>query len=63
MGGSNEEFTASEGRLNRWKQRHGVHQMVISGERPSADRIAAENLIKTFEMLINDNYFVPDQNL
>jgi hypothetical protein len=60
MGGSNEEFPASEGWLNTWKKRHGIHQMVISGERPSADHIAAENFIKTFEMLINDNCFVPD---
>jgi hypothetical protein len=35
--------------------------MVISGERLSADHIGAENFIKTFEMLINDNCFVPDQ--
>jgi hypothetical protein len=38
-----------------------MHQMVISGERPSADHIAAKNFIKTFEMFINDNCFVPDQ--
>jgi hypothetical protein len=55
---SNEEFTASEGWLNRWKKRH---QMVISGETLSADHIAAENFIKTFELLINDNCFVPDK--
>jgi hypothetical protein len=35
--------------------------MVISGERPFANHIAAEMLIKTFEMLINVNCFVPDQ--
>jgi hypothetical protein len=35
--------------------------MVISGERLSADHIAVENFIKTFEMLINNNCFVPDQ--
>jgi hypothetical protein len=35
--------------------------MVISGETLSADHIAAEHFIKTFEMLIKDNYFVPDQ--
>jgi hypothetical protein len=61
MGGSNEDFTASEVWLDRWKKRHGTRQMVISGERLSADRIATENLIKTFEMLINDNCFVPDE--
>jgi hypothetical protein len=61
MGGSHEEFTASEWWLNRWKKRHGIHQMVISGDRPSADHIAAENFIKTFEMLINYNCIVPDQ--
>jgi hypothetical protein len=61
MGVSNEEYTASEGWLNRWKKRQGIHEMVISGERLSADHIAAENFINTFEMLINDNCFVPDQ--
>jgi hypothetical protein len=35
--------------------------MVISGERLSADHISAENLIKTFEMLINDNCFVQNK--
>jgi hypothetical protein len=34
---------------------------VISGERISAVYIAAENFVETFEMLINDNCFVPDQ--
>jgi hypothetical protein len=34
--------------------------MVISGEELSADHTAAENFIKTFEMLISDNCFVPD---
>jgi hypothetical protein len=43
------------------EEAHGIHQMVISGERLSADHIAAEHFIKTFEMLINDNCFVPDQ--
>jgi hypothetical protein len=61
MGGSNEEFTASEGWLNRWKKRHGVHKMMIFGERLSADHVANENFIKTFKMLIDDNCFVPDQ--
>jgi hypothetical protein len=60
MSGSN-EFTASEVWLNRWKKRHGIHQMVISGERLSADHIAAKDFIKTTEILINDNCFVPDQ--
>jgi hypothetical protein len=61
MGGSNDEFIASEVWLDRWTQRHGIHQMVISEERLPADNIAAEHFIKTFKMLINDNYFVPDQ--
>jgi hypothetical protein len=55
MGGSNEELKASEGWLNKSKKRHGKHQMVVSGERLSADHIAVENFIKTFEMLIDDN--------
>jgi hypothetical protein len=55
MGGLNEEFAASKVWLNRWKKRRGIPEMVISGERLTADHIAAENLIKTFEILINDN--------
>jgi hypothetical protein len=46
MGGSNEEYTASEGWLNKWKKQYGIHQMVISGERLSADHIVAKNFIK-----------------
>jgi hypothetical protein len=35
--------------------------MLITGERLSADHIAAKNFIKMFEMLISNSCFDPDQ--
>jgi hypothetical protein len=36
MGGSNKDFIATEGWLNRLKKLHGIHQMVISGGETTA---------------------------
>jgi hypothetical protein len=59
--GSSKELTASHLWLNRWKKQCGIHEKLISGERFSADHIAAKNLIKACEMLVNDNFCIPDQ--
>lgn len=40
-----EEFTASDGWLSRWKRRYGIRQLIIAGERLSAES-KRENLMK-----------------
>ena len=55
--GEDDKFTASEGWLHRWKNRHGIRQIIISGERLSADQVAASAFVNTFEKLVKENDF------
>ena len=47
-----EEFSASQGWLDRWKKRHGVRQLSISGESASADTTEAENFVLSFPAIL-----------
>lgn len=51
------EFTASQGWLNRWKERHGVRQLYISGEKLSA----AESEVEPFKERLRK--FLKKENL
>jgi hypothetical protein len=44
-----ETFKCSQGWLRRWKQRHRVKQVTISGESRSADIAAAEEFLPKFQ--------------
>lgn len=46
------EFKASDGWFSRWKKRHGIRFMTITGEKLSADLEAAEKFVKSFPTLV-----------
>ena len=49
-----DDFKASKGWLNRWKKRHGIHMLTISGEKLLADFEAATKFKEKIENLINE---------
>lgn len=55
LGGDESDSTASEGWLHRWKNRHGVRQVCISGEKLSADDDASREFIEKFDKIISEN--------
>lgn len=56
------EFKASSEWLDRFKNRHGIRQLNIEGERMSAASIETVNEFKTtFQKMINDNGLTRDQ--
>lgn len=61
VGEEGENFSASEGWLHRWKRRHGIRHVVISGEKLSADDDATKEFVKKFEVFIKENNMHPDQ--
>jgi len=54
-------FTASQGWLDRWKKRHGVRQLAITGESLSGDNISAEKFKKEFEEFIKQEQLTAEQ--
>ena len=54
-------FTASQGWLDGWKNRHGTILTHISGEKMSPNQSVAGELVTTFIEAIKSNVFVPDQ--
>ena len=54
-------FTASDGWLWRFGQRHGIRQLTLQGEKLSADRPAAENFIASFEDIIENGQYTLNQ--
>lgn len=54
-------FTASNGWLDRWKKRHGIRQLTISGEKLSADTASAEEYLNKFRDLISSGNYSPQQ--
>ena len=47
-------FTASVGWLSRWKDRHGVRELGVSGEILSGDNVASEDFKVKFEKFVSD---------
>ena len=54
-------FTASDGWLWRFGQRHGIRQLTLQGEKLSADWLAAENFIASFEDIIENGQYTLNQ--
>lgn len=54
-------FTASLGWLERWKNRHGIRQLSITGESLSSDVLASDKYKSVFEKFISDENLTPDQ--
>lgn len=59
--GGNEDFQASEGWLNRWKKRHGIHALSICGEKLSSDPEEASKFKTSFEKLVNEKNLSKEQ--
>ncbi|VEN43486.1 unnamed protein product [Callosobruchus maculatus] len=55
------EFAASEGWIDRWKNRHGVRFVSISGEKLSADNEAAREFCVKFQEIFKENEMLPCQ--
>ncbi|KAK9892255.1 hypothetical protein WA026_019057 [Henosepilachna vigintioctopunctata] len=56
-----EDFKASQGWLEKFKKRHGIRQLTISGEKLSADVSAVEPFKLKFLKKIEEMNLVPDQ--
>ncbi|XP_019210812.1 tigger transposable element-derived protein 1-like [Oreochromis niloticus] len=55
------EFRASHGWFYRFKKRTGNHSVVRHGEAASSNHKAAEEFVKKFEELINQEGYIPQQ--
>lgn len=53
LGNEDKEFCASEGWLEKWKLRHGVRQLQVSGERLSADEASVTDFKSDFQNVID----------
>ncbi len=61
-GGENSEsFTASDGWLWRFSKRHGIRQLLLQGEKLSADRPAAEAFVVSFQDFIETEHYTLHQ--
>ncbi|GFW24404.1 jerky protein homolog-like [Trichonephila clavipes] len=54
-------FSASIGWLYRWKKRHGVRQLTITGEKLSSDFDATKEYVTTFANLITEGNYSTQQ--
>lgn len=54
-------FSASTGWLDRFKKRHGIRQLAITGERLSSNEAAATEYFNTFAGLITAGNYSPQQ--
>lgn len=54
-------FDASSGWLTRFKNRHGIRELDIQGERLSGDERAAEDFCDDFNRFVLDENLVPEQ--
>lgn len=55
------EFAASEGWIDRWKTRHSVRFVSISGEKLSANAEAAKEFSAKFQEIVKENELLPCQ--
>ncbi|GBM54603.1 Tigger transposable element-derived protein 2 [Araneus ventricosus] len=55
------DFSASSGRLTRFKQRYGVRQITVEGEHLSADVTAADSFCVKFQEFIDEENLIPNQ--
>lgn len=49
-----ERFGETPGYVQRWDDRHGIHQLSVQGEKLSADEPAAKNFSADFQKLLKD---------
>lgn len=56
-----DSFSASTGWLDRFKKRHGIRQLTITGETLSSDCDAAKEYLGEFEKIIREGKYSPQQ--
>lgn len=61
LNGGESSFVASSGWLDRWKRRHGVRQLTITGEKLSADLVAGKEYVDQLNKLITEDKYSPQQ--
>ncbi|KAK0168148.1 hypothetical protein PV327_001976 [Microctonus hyperodae] len=61
LGGTENEFKASNGWLDKFKRRHNIRSMATVGEKRSSHIDAAENFITWFDNYIRDENLCEDQ--
>lgn len=54
-------FTASQGWLGKWKARHGIRQLTVSGESLSGNKTASEDYKKKIKEIIGQEHLSPEQ--
>ena len=54
-------FNASHGWFHRFKARASLHNVKVSGETASADRVAVQELPETLWEIIDDGVYLPNQ--
>ena len=57
------DFNASSGLLTWFKNRYGIWQIAIQGEKLSSDDQAAQNLLKSFRALLKQNSSYPSRSI
>jgi hypothetical protein len=55
------DFNASSGWLTRFKQRHGMRQITVQGEKLNCDEPAADEFKNEFQKFIENEGFTPEQ--
>jgi len=58
---SNVKFESSLGWLQKFKKRHGIRSLTISGEKLSANISAVPKFLKKFQDVLNNSNLLPDQ--
>lgn len=58
---SDSNFTASQGWLDRWKKRHGIHQLTVTGESLSGNSEAADKFKNEFENFVKKENLSAEQ--
>ena len=56
------EYKASRGWFNRFKQQSGIHSVVRHGKAASADKDAAEKFVGELNNFVESEEFTPDQD-
>jgi hypothetical protein len=55
------DFNASSSWLTRFKQRHGIRQITVQGEKLSCDEPTADEFKNEFQKFIENEGFIPEQ--
>ena len=60
---NHESFKATTGWLDKFKNRHGIRNLSIQGEKPSAAEETVEPFLENLQKVIEERGLIPEQNL